>query len=412
VSLDSYVTLGRSGLRVSPFTLGTMTFGEDHGWGAGPEESKAILTAYLDRGGNSIDTANIYTNGHSEKIVGDYFARRPELRDRVVIGTKFFGNLYENDPNGGGPGRKAIVQQLENSLRRLQTDYVDIFWLHNFDPTTPVEETLRALDDLVRSGKIRYVGFSDTPAWATAEAATIARFRGWAPITALQLEYSLLERTSEGELLPMAEALGMGVMAWSPLKSGFLSGKYSSTTTGPVDTTRAHMVGEPSPSDYLVIDALNDVAREIGATSAATALAWVQSQTGITSTLIGARRIDQFEANLAALDITLTDAQRTTLEKVSAPTLNFPADNNRTLARMLQFAGATVDGTPSIVSPLLQASPTGTDTGGTRGSRAPRDARQVPGAQGPVDRDWRECRRVLEIKNRGVATSAWSSAAA
>jgi aryl-alcohol dehydrogenase-like predicted oxidoreductase len=146
MSLDSYVTLGRSGLRVSPFALGTMTFGEDHGWGCSPAESKNILGAYLDRGGNSIDTANIYTNGHSEKIIGDYFAGRPALRDRVVIGTKFFGNLYENDPNGGGPGRKAIVQQLENSLRRLQTDYVDLYWLHNFDPTTPVEETLRALD--------------------------------------------------------------------------------------------------------------------------------------------------------------------------------------------------------------------------------------------------------------------------
>lgn len=161
MSLDSYVTLGRSGLRVSPLTLGTMTFGEDHGWGSSPEESANILAAYLDRGGNSIDTANIYTNGHSEKIIGDYFASRSALRDRVVIGTKFFGNLYENDPNGGGPGRKAIVQQLENSLRRLQTDYVDIYWLHNFDPVTPVEETLRALDDLIRDGKVRYVGFSD-----------------------------------------------------------------------------------------------------------------------------------------------------------------------------------------------------------------------------------------------------------
>jgi aryl-alcohol dehydrogenase-like predicted oxidoreductase len=355
MSLDSYVTLGRSGLRVSPFTLGTMTFGEDHGWGSSPEESKNILGAYLDRGGNSIDTANIYTNGHSEKIVGDYFAARPALRDRVVIGTKFFGNLYEYDPNGGGPGRKAIVQQLENSLRRLRTDYVDIYWLHNFDPATPVEETLRALDDLVGSGKVRYVGFSDVPAWATAEAATIARMRGWAPIIALQLEYSLLERTSEGELIPMAQALGFGVMPWGPLKSGFLSGKYSSSTTGPVDTTRTQLVGAPSEADYVVIDALNAVARQVGAGPAAVAIAWVQGRPGITSTLIGARRMDQFEANLHALDVTLTDAQRATLDEVSAPALNFPAHNNSTLAPMLQFAGATVDGRPSIVSPLLRA---------------------------------------------------------
>lgn len=355
MSLDSYVTLGRSGLRVSPFTLGTMTFGEDLGWGSSPQESANILAAYLDRGGNSIDTANIYTNGHSEKIIGDYFAGRSALRDRVVIGTKFFGNLYENDPNGGGPGRKAIVQQLENSLRRLQTDFVDIYWLHNFDPVTPVEETLRALDDLIRDGKVRYVGFSDVPAWAAAEAATIARFRGWAPIIALQLEYSLLERTSEGELIPMAQALGMGVMPWSPLKSGFLSGKYSSATTGPVDTTRTQLVGAPSEADYVVIDALDAVAREVGVSPAAVALAWVQGRPGITSTLVGARRIDQFEANLQALDVTLTEAQRGVLDDVSAPTLNFPADNNRTLAPMIQFGGATVDGRRSTVSPLLQA---------------------------------------------------------
>ena len=353
MSLDSYVTLGRSGLRVSPLTLGTMTFGDDLGWGASVQESNAILAAYLERGGNSIDTANIYTNGHSEKIIGDYFASRPGLRERVVIGTKFFGNLYAQDPNGGGPSRKAIVQQLENSLRRLQTDYVDIYWLHNFDPTTPAEETLRTLDDLVRAGKIRYVGFSDVPAWATAQAATIARLRGWTPITALQLEYSLLERTSDGELIPMAEAMGMGVMAWSPLKSGFLSGKYSSTNTGSVDTTREQISGQPTADDYVVIDALNDIAREAGSTSAAVALAWVQGRTGITSTLIGARRMDQFEANIAALDVTLTDAQRSALDEVSKPALNFPADNNRTLARMLQFAGATVDGIPSIAPPQL-----------------------------------------------------------
>jgi aryl-alcohol dehydrogenase-like predicted oxidoreductase len=355
MSLNSYATLGRSGLRISPFTLGTMTFGEDHGWGGSPEESKSMLAAYLDQGGNSIDTANIYTNGHAEVIVGDYFGGQSALRDRVVIGTKFFGNLFENDPNGGGPGRKAIVQQLHDSLRRLRTDYVDIYWMHNFDPTTPVEETLRALDDLVKDGKIRYVGFSDVPAWATAEAATIARTRGWAPIIALQLEYNLLERTSEGELIPMAQAMGMGVMPWGPLRSGFLSGKYSSSTTGAVDTTRAQLVGAPSGADYAVIDVLNDLAGELGASSAAVALAWIQGRPGITSTLLGARRLDQLQANLAALDVALTDTQRATLDEVSAPSLNFPAENNKMLSRSLQFAGATVDGIPSAVSPLLHA---------------------------------------------------------
>jgi aryl-alcohol dehydrogenase-like predicted oxidoreductase len=355
MSLNSYVTVGRSGLRVSPFTLGTMTFGEDHGWGSSPEESKSILAAYLDRGGNSIDTANIYTNGHSEAIIGEYFDGQPTLRDRVVIGTKFFGNLYENDPNGGGPGRKAIVQQLENSLRRLRTDYVDIFWMHNFDPSTPAEETLRALDDLVSHGKIRYIGFSDVPAWATAEAATIARARGWNPIIAVQLEYSLLERTSEGELIPMAQAMGMGVMAWGPLRSGFLSGKYSSRHADAVDTARSQLVGAPSPADYAVIDVLNEVAGQAGASSAAVALAWIQGRPGITSTLLGARRLDQFEDNLHALDLTLTDAHRAALNEVSAPALNFPAVNNETLSRTLQFAGATVDGLPSQVFPLLRA---------------------------------------------------------
>jgi aryl-alcohol dehydrogenase-like predicted oxidoreductase len=356
MSLDSYVTLGRSGLRVSPFTLGTMTFGEDWGWGSGSEESEKILASYVDRGGNSIDTANLYTNGHSEKIIGDYFAGRPSLRDRVVLGTKFFGNLYPNDPNGGGPSRKSIVQQLEHSLRRLRTDYVDIYWLHNFDPATPVEETLRALDDQVSAGKIRYIGFSDVPAWATAEAATIARMRGWAPIIALQLEYSLLERTSEGELIPMSQAMGMGVMPWSPLKGGFLSGKYSSANSTPVDTARPF--GTPSQADLVVIDALNAIAQEVGATSAQVALAWVAGRPGVTSTVIGARRMDQFETNLGALDVKLSDAHRAALDEVSAPRLNFPAENNRLLAPGLQFAGATVDGRSSAVSPLLQAGDT------------------------------------------------------
>lgn len=355
--LDQYVTLGRSGLRVSPFTLGTMTFGEDWGWGSSPEESEKILAAYLDRGGNSVDTANSYTNGHSEKIIGDYLAGQSSQRDRVVLGTKFFCNLYENDPNGGGPSRKAIVQQLENSLRRLQTDYVDIYWLHNFDPATPSEETLRTLDDLVSAGKIRYVGFSDVPAWATAEAATIAQMRGWAPIIALQLQYSLLERTSEGELIPMAEAMGMGVMPWSPLQGGLLSGKYSSSNTAPSDTTRARP-GGPTEAELVVIDAVNAVAAEMGVSSAQVALAWLRGRPGVSSVVIGSRRIDQLEANLGALDVTLSEAQRTALDEISTPKLNFPADNNRQLAPTLQFAGATVDGRPSAALPGLHESPT------------------------------------------------------
>src|ERR1700722_7487717 len=199
-TLDSYITLGRSGLRVSPLTLGTMTFGEDGGWGASPKPSETILAEYLDRGGNIIDTANIYTNGHSEKIIGDFLAERAGVRERVVLSTKFFANLHPGDPNGGGGGRKAVIAQLEASLRRLQTDYVDLYWLHNWDRRAPIDETLRALDDLVTAGKVRYIGLSDVPAWVASRAHTIADFRGWAPVTALQLEYSLLERPPEGEL--------------------------------------------------------------------------------------------------------------------------------------------------------------------------------------------------------------------
>ncbi|MGW6929342.1 aldo/keto reductase [Lentzea sp. NPDC054927] len=348
MSLDSYITLGRSGLRVSPFTLGTMTFGEDHGWGSSPEESEKILESYVDRGGNSIDTANLYTNGHSEKIIGDFLAGRSSLRDRVVLATKFFGNLHAGDPNGGGPSRKALVHQLEDSLRRLRTDYVDVYWLHNFDPATPVEETLRALDDQVRAGKIRYIGFSDIPAWATAHAATLAQWHGWSPIIALQLEHSLLERTPEGELIPMAQAMGMGVMPWSPLRGGFLSGKYTSGAAPASERGRV-----PSAAEFVVIDAVNAVAAELGVPAAQVALAWLRGRPGISSVVIGARRLDQFETNLGALDVTLTEAQRARLDEVSAPRLNFPAENNRELAPHLQFAGATVDGRPSAALPMF-----------------------------------------------------------
>jgi aryl-alcohol dehydrogenase-like predicted oxidoreductase len=343
MSLNSFITLGKSGLRVSPFCLGTLTFGEDYGWGASVEDSEAMLSAYLDRGGNFIDTANIYTDGHAEKIIGDFFQRRGS-RDRVVIGTKFFCSLFEGDPNGGGAGRKALMQQCEASLRRLQSDYIDIYWLHNWDRTAPIEETMRGLDDLVTAGKVRYIGFSDLPAWKVAEAQTIAQFRGWAPIIALQLEYSLLERTSEGELFPMAQSMGMGVMPWSPLKNGFLSGKFRRDNAGAVDTKRTALVGVPSEKDYVIIDALNAVADELGASPAAVALAWVRSRPGVSSILIGARRMDQLQANFAALDVKLTAAQLAALNEASKPTLNFPFEVNALFAPPLGFPSTTIDG--------------------------------------------------------------------
>jgi aryl-alcohol dehydrogenase-like predicted oxidoreductase len=356
MSLDSYVTLGSSGLRVSPFCLGTMTFGEDWGWGSSPAESEAILAEYLERGGNFIDTANIYTLGHSEKIIGDFFAARKDRRHRSVIATKFVGNLHVGDPNGGGAGRKAMVEQCEASLRRLQTDYIDLYWIHNWDRNTPIEETMRALDDLVASGKIRYIGISDTPAWKVAQAQTMAQFRGWNRIIAMQVEYSLLERTAEGELIPMAEELGIGVMPWSPLKNGWLSGKYTRENAQAVKSDRAALVGMPGEKEFPVIDVLGAVAAELEVSPAAVALAWVHNRRGVASTIVGARRIDQLRTNLSALDLELTAAQIAMLDEVSKPALNFPADINAHLSPSFIFAGATVDGQATQALPLVTAS--------------------------------------------------------
>lgn len=352
--LDSYISLGQSGLRVSPFCLGTMTFGEDWGWGASATESEAILTEYLERGGNFIDTANIYTNGHSEKIVGDYLAARTGLRDHIVLATKFFGNLHIGDPNGGGAGRKAIVKQCEESLRRLQTDYIDLYWLHNWDRMAPIEETLRAMDDLVASGKVRYLGVSDLPAWKVAQAQTIAHFRGYAPMIAMQIEYSLLARTVEGELIPMAQELGLGVMPWGPLRGGKLSGKYTRANAGKQMSERTGSAAGLTESEYDILDVVNEVAAEVGANTAAVALAWIHSRPGVASTLIGARRLEQLKSNLDAIDVTLTSDQVARLDAVSKPVLNFPADNNRDLAPNLAFAGATVDGIKTKTLPMLQ----------------------------------------------------------
>jgi aryl-alcohol dehydrogenase (NADP+) len=354
--LDHYITLGRSGLRVSPFALGAMTFGEDPGGaGCSVEESDKILATYLDLGGNFIDTANFYTNGHSEKILGDFFAARPGRRERVVLASKFFTNLFPGDPNGGGAGRTSIHAQLDHTLRRLQTDYLDLYWLHNWDRHTPIEETLRTLDDLVRAGKIRYIGFSNTPAWVTAQAQTIALLKGWTPLIALQVEYSLLARTVEGELAPLARDQGMALVPWSPLKNGFLSGKYRRDI--PVtDSGRTAFVGGPDEDEFAVIDAVAAVADELGTTAAAVALAWLRAREGTVVPILGARRVEHLETNLAGLDVVLTPEHRHLLDEVSAPTLNYPAPLHGALRAMLQFAGTTVDGAPSTVYPPLTQS--------------------------------------------------------
>jgi aryl-alcohol dehydrogenase-like predicted oxidoreductase len=347
------VTLGRSGLRVSPFALGAMTFGEDPGGaGCSVEESERILATYLDRGGNFVDTANFYTNGHSEKILGDWLAAHPGRREHVVLASKFFTNLFPGDPNGGGAGRSSIIAQLEETLRRLQVDHLDLYWLHNWDRNTPIEETMRALDDLVRAGKIRYVGFSNTPAWVTAQAQTTALLRGWTPLIALQVEYSLLARTVEGELAPLALDQGMALVPWSPLKNGFLSGKYR--RGGPAaDSARTAFVGGPGEDEFAVIDAVAAVADELGTTSAAVALAWLRARRGTVVPIVGARRVAHLEDNLAGLDVALTVEQVRLLDEVSGPTLDYPAPMHGAQRAMLQFAGTTVDGEPSTVYPPL-----------------------------------------------------------
>ncbi len=342
--LDHYVTLGHSGLRVSPLCLGGMTFGEDWGWGSSVKDSEAIIDRFIERGGNFIDTANGYTKGHSEKIIGDHIGRHASRRDRIVLATKFTSNLYAGDPNGGGSSRKAIVQQCEQSLRRLQTSYIDLYWLHAFHAATPIEETMRALDDLVRDGKVRYIGFSDTPAWKCAEAQMLARMRGWAPLIALQIEYSLLERTVEGELVPMAREMGMGVTPWSPLKSGVLSGKYSRKDHGKHEAGRGVWATSAlNDKAYDLLDEMERIANELSSTVSRVAIAWVVARAGVSSTIIGARTMTQLDDNVAAVDLRLRPGDIEKLDALSKPKLNFPADFIANGAAIVH-GGTTIDG--------------------------------------------------------------------
>jgi len=345
MALDHYVTLGRSGLRVSPFCLGAMTFGDNLGWGSSVEESQQILDRFIELGGNFVDTANFYTKSHSEKIIGDHIGRHSARRVRLVIATKFSGNLYPGDPNGGGSGRKSILSACEQSLRRLQTDYIDLYWLHNWDVHTPIEETMAALDDLVRSGKVRYIGVSDTPAWKIAEANITARFRGWSSFIGLQIEYSLLERTVEQELVPMALELGLGITPWSPLKSGALSGKYTRENAGQVKGDRGPFLDYfLNERTYAVVDALQEIAKAKDTTVARVALSWVQSQPGVSSTIIGARRLSQLEDNVKALAVKLTTEERAKLDALTKPTFGFP-QSMQPIFPSIHNGGTTVNGT-------------------------------------------------------------------
>ncbi len=354
--LRNYKSLGHSGLRVSPVCLGAMTFGEDWSWGSTVEDSKKILDNYIDLGGNFVDTANGYTKGHSEAIIGEHIGRHPSRRDRLVIATKFLTNMYRGDPNGGGAGRKSLVSACENSLRRLQTDYIDLYWMHFWDRFTPIEETMRALDDLVVAGKVRYIGFSDTPAWKVAQAQTTAVLKGWTPLVALQLEYSLLERTIEGELIPAALELGMGVTPWSPLKGGMLTGKYTRESVKTDTPGRGAWVTRAfNEQAFKVLDVLTPLAQAAGTTVAQVALAWVVQRPSVVSTIIGARTMEQLEDNLGALEVKLTAEQIKALDEVSQPALNFP-HNFLENVKAFGYNGATIDGQEAPVNPMSPAS--------------------------------------------------------
>jgi aryl-alcohol dehydrogenase-like predicted oxidoreductase len=316
--------LGRSGLRVSELCLGTMTFGEDWGWGADKATSRALYDAFREAGGNFFDSANRYTEGTSERFLGEFCASE---RDQVVLATKFTLWTRRDDPNAGGNHRKNMVQALEASLKRLGTDYVDLYWVHAWDFTTSPEELMRGLDDLVRAGKVLYVGVSDTPAWVVSRAVTLAELRGWTPFTALQIKYSLLERTPERELLPMARALDLAVTPWSVLGTGLLTGKYRRGQADADDRlARSGRADEVDARSQGIVDAVLAVSEEIGCTPSQVAIAWLLDRPGVILPLVGARRPEQLADNLGALDVALDAAQRQRLDDASAVSLGFPHD--------------------------------------------------------------------------------------
>jgi aryl-alcohol dehydrogenase-like predicted oxidoreductase len=320
----NYRLLGHSGLRVSEFSLGTMTFGEEWGWGSAKDEARKIYDDYREAGGNFIDTANLYTNGASERMVGEFLEGH---RDEMVLATKYTNSMPGKDPNAGGNQRKNMMQAVEASLKRLKTSYIDLYWLHIWDQLTPVEEVMRAFDDLVSQGKVLYVGVSDAAAWWVAQANTLASLRGWSPFIGLQIEYSLIERTVERELLPMAKALGLGLVAWSPLAGGVLTGKYSGGKDAGEGRYSSEMMREFLPDQSRqerIVAALRTIAGETGRSLAQVALAWLRYRTIPVIPIIGARKASQFADNLASLSLNLTPEHVKALDEASQIDLGFP----------------------------------------------------------------------------------------
>lgn len=329
--LGTYYLLGRSGLRVSPLCLGTMTFGTEWGWGSPAETARVIFDRYLEAGGNFIDTADGYTNGTSEELLGQFIEDR-KCRDRIVLATKFTFNGEKGNPNAGGNGRKNIHRALNASLRRLRTEYIDLYWLHAWDMMTPVEEVVETLTDLVRAGKIRHIGLSDTPAWYLARAQTLAQLTHGAPIAALQLEYSLVERNIEREHAPAAIELGMGICPWSPLAAGFLTGKYQRGATGIegegrlVTLRRSGSAAFDKATDrnWAILDVLLEVARALGWSPAQVAINWITRRPGVISSIIGATSTRQLDDNLGALDFEIPAELSNRLEEAGRPEVIFP----------------------------------------------------------------------------------------
>lgn len=314
-----YKLFGKSGLRVSELALGTMTFGEEWGWGASKEDSKKIFELYANAGGNFIDTANRYTEGTSEKLVGEFIASD---RDHFIIATKY--SLFDrlNDPNFSGNHKKNMIRSLEQSLKRLNTDFIDLFWVHAWDFTTPVDEILRGLDDLIRQGKILYIGISDTPAWIISHANTLAELKGWTQFTGIQIKYSLLERTAELELLPMARKFGLAVTAWGVIGGGILSGKYSKESRP--EEGRSKVISTIKEKDFIIADTVKKIANELNTTAAQVALNFVRQQKGIIIPIIGARKPEQLIENLSALNFQLSAQHIQKLVEVSNFELTFP----------------------------------------------------------------------------------------
>lgn len=313
-----YKLLGKSGLRVSELALGTMTFGEEWGWGAAKEESRKVFDAFTNAGGNFIDTANRYTEGTSEKYVGEFIGSE---REYFVLATKYTLFMRRDDPNASGNHRKNMMQSLDASLKRLNTDYIDLYWMHAWDMMTPADEVMRALDDMVRAGKILYIGISDTPAWVISRSNMLAELRGWTQFVGLQIQYSLVDRTVERELLPMARALDMSVTPWGILASGVLTGKYNKNAE---EQGRANIRGFVDERGLAIAAEVMNVAEEIGCTPSQVAISWVRQQSSNMIPILGARTLPQLEDNLGSLSYPLSEEHLNRLNEVSKIDLGFP----------------------------------------------------------------------------------------